>query len=49
MKSKYEIFVLLELEQRGTALRVYTVTNKVADVKVKLETELFSAGTIARV
>ena len=47
--SRYEIFLLLELEQRGTALRVYTVTNKVADVKVKLGKELFSAGTIARV
>jgi hypothetical protein len=41
--------LLLELEQRGTALRVYTVTNKVADVKAEREKELFSAGTIARV
>lgn len=47
MKSKYGIFLLLN--QRGTALRVYTVTDKVADVKEELETELFSAGTIARV
>jgi len=38
VKSKYELFFLLE--QRGTALRVYTVTDKVADVKAELKKEL---------
>ncbi len=37
VKSNYGILILLELEQRGTALRVYTVTDKVADVKAVLK------------
>jgi predicted transcriptional regulator len=40
VKSNYGIFILLEPEQRGTALRVYTATDKVADVKAKLKKEL---------
>jgi DNA-binding transcriptional ArsR family regulator len=35
VKSKYELFVLLE--QRGWALRVYTVTDKVAEAKAELK------------
>jgi len=37
VESNYGILILLELEQRGTALRVYTVTDKVADVKEELK------------
>jgi predicted ArsR family transcriptional regulator len=35
VKSKYEH--LFMLEQRGTAIKVYTVTDKVADVKAELK------------
>jgi predicted ArsR family transcriptional regulator len=35
VKSKYGIFILLD--QRVTALRVYRVTDKVADVKAELK------------
>jgi len=35
VKSKYGIFLLLN--QRVTALRVYTVTDKIADVKEELK------------
>ncbi|MGC9445008.1 MAG: helix-turn-helix domain-containing protein [Candidatus Methanospirareceae archaeon] len=38
VKSKYEIFVLLN--QKGIALKVYTVTDKVAEVKAKLKKAL---------
>lgn len=38
MKSKYEIFVLLN--PGGLAIRVYTVTDKVAEVKTKLKEAL---------
>jgi hypothetical protein len=37
VKSNYGLLMLLELEQSGTALRVYTVTDKVADVKPELK------------
>jgi hypothetical protein len=35
VKSDYGIFILLN--QRVTALRVYTVTDKIADVKEELK------------
>ncbi|HDS46226.1 MAG TPA: ArsR family transcriptional regulator [Methanomicrobia archaeon] len=38
VKSKYELFVLLK--QKGTALRVYKVTDKVAEVKMSLKKAL---------
>ena len=38
MKSKYGILILAELEQKVTALRVYRVTDKVAEVKAELAT-----------
>jgi len=37
VKSNYGIFILLEPEQRGMLLRVYTATDKVADVKAELK------------
>lgn len=37
MKSNFGILLLFEPDQRGTALRVYTVTDKVADVKAELK------------
>jgi hypothetical protein len=37
VKSNYGILILLELEKRVTALKVYTVTDKVADVKAELK------------
>jgi len=40
VKSNYGILVLLEPEQRGWALRVYTVTDKVAEVKAELKRAL---------
>jgi len=37
VKSNYGLIILLEPEQRGTALRVYTVTDKVEKVKAELK------------
>jgi predicted ArsR family transcriptional regulator len=37
VKSDYGIFILLEPEQRGMLLRVYTATDKVTDVKAELK------------
>jgi DNA-binding transcriptional ArsR family regulator len=37
VKSNYGIFLLQELEQKVTALRVYRVTDKVAEVKAELK------------
>jgi DNA-binding transcriptional ArsR family regulator len=37
VKSDYGIFILQELEQKVTALRVYRVTDKVAEVKAELK------------
>ena len=38
VKGKYEL--LFMLEQSGTAIKVYTVTDKVADVKAELKKKL---------
>ncbi|MBN1763395.1 MAG: ArsR family transcriptional regulator [Methanomicrobia archaeon] len=40
VKSNYGLLILLEPEQRVTALRVYKVTDKVADVKAELKRAL---------
>jgi DNA-binding IclR family transcriptional regulator len=37
LKSNYGLLILLELEQSGTALRVYTVTDKFEEVKTELK------------
>jgi DNA-binding transcriptional ArsR family regulator len=40
VKSNYGLLMLLEPEQRGTALRVYTVPDKLAEVKAELKKAL---------